>query len=87
MMRVKILTNLGSVEFPENRYLENEEHEVPDSFGERLVKRKLAVNVTPPPVLGVAETPDLIGVQEESQPSAGPSASAKHKKRGEVNNG
>lgn len=88
MMKVRILTNLGSVEFPDNRYLEGEEHEVDPSFGERLVRRKLAVDITPAPVveasqpvIGVAVEPELKAVPEEStQPKP---TSAKPKRNGD----
>lgn len=88
MMKVRILTNLGSVEFPDNRYLEGEEHEVEPSFGAQLVRRKLAVDITPSPVvevsqpvIGVATEPELKSVPEEStQPKP---TSAKPKKTGD----
>lgn len=84
MKTVKLLTNLGSIEFPEHRFLEGEEHEVDDSFGERLVRRKLAVDITPPPaVVGEATEPELKAVPEEAQSPAKPHASAKPKKQGE----
>lgn len=84
-MIVKLLTNLGSMEFPGHPYREGEEHEVEQPFGERLVKRKLAMDITPPPppvavvepvvedvpqvIAAVDPEPELKAVPEENTPS------------------
>lgn len=84
MMKVRILTNLGRNEFPEYPLLEGEEHEVSEGLGESLVKRKLAVDITPlPPVVAVAIEPELKAVPEAFQTPAKPNASAKPKKQGD----
>lgn len=48
-MRIKVLTNLGTNDFPETPFKEGEEHDVTDELGGKLVRLRLAVDVTPPP--------------------------------------
>jgi len=82
-MRVKLLTNLGSNDFPEHRFLEGEEHEIDDSTGGKLVAKKLAVDVTPQQIVAVAAEPELKAVPESVTQTAETPASAKSRKRGE----
>jgi len=51
MPRVKLLASLGSNEFPEDMhgFLEDEEHDVSESWAAKLVGRQLAIVVEPPP--------------------------------------
>lgn len=56
-MKVTLLTNLGSNDFPEHPFLEGETHEVTDEIGTRLVRGRLAVDVTEPVIVkAVAES-------------------------------
>ena len=48
-MKVKLLTNLGSNDFPGFPFLDGDEHEVTDELGAKLVRLKLAVEILPPP--------------------------------------
>lgn len=55
-MKVTLLTNLGSNDFPGHPFLEGETHEVTTEVGTRLVRGRLAVDVTEPvTVKAVAE--------------------------------
>jgi hypothetical protein len=71
-MHVKLLTNLGSQDFPGMPFLEGETHEVADTVGAALVRRKLALDVTPPPREAVAKMvsePDKFAkVRTENKP-------------------
>jgi len=69
-MRVKILLNLGSNDFPGHPYLEGEEHEVVDRLGAKLVRCGLAVDVTPPPVESEPEPEAVAPVVEAIKPEA-----------------
>lgn len=42
-MKVKLIANLGTIEFPETPFKDGETHEVNTKLGEKLVKRGLAV--------------------------------------------
>lgn len=44
-MKVKLLTNLGTMEFPDTPYKDGDIHAVPKKLGEMLVKRHLAAVV------------------------------------------
>lgn len=48
-MRIKVTTNLGTNEFPDSPFLDGEEHDVNERLGELLVRRNLAVEITPLP--------------------------------------
>lgn len=47
-MRIKVLANLGTSEFPDSPFKEGEEHEVSETLGSLLVRRRLADDITPP---------------------------------------
>lgn len=47
-MKVRLLCNLGTNDFPLTPFEEGEEPEVSDDLGTRLVRAKLAVDITPP---------------------------------------
>jgi len=47
-MRIQVTTNLGTNEFPDSPFLDGEEHDVNERLGELLVRRNLAVDITPP---------------------------------------
>lgn len=47
-MKVKVLCNLGTRDFG-SQALPEGEHEVNDAFGAKLIKRRLAVEIVPPP--------------------------------------
>lgn len=42
-MKVQLICNLGSIEFPDTPYKDGEIRDVQDKLGEKLVKRGLAV--------------------------------------------
>jgi hypothetical protein len=44
-MKVKLLANLGTMEFPDTPYKDGDIHAVPKKLGDLLVKRHLAVVV------------------------------------------
>lgn len=48
-MKVKILLNLGTREFPDTPYQAGEEPNVSRDLGELLIRRGLAVDITPAP--------------------------------------
>lgn len=49
-MRVKLLTNLGSNDFPDHPFMDGEEYDVSAELGAKLLALRLAVDVTPEPV-------------------------------------
>ncbi len=63
-MVVQLLTNLGSNDFPGYPFKDGETHEVTDLFGAKLVRLKLAVDVTPAPK--AAEPKEATGPEEEA---------------------
>ena len=46
-MKIKLLTNLGSNDFPGTPFKDGEEHEVADELGRSLVSQRLALDITP----------------------------------------
>ena len=56
-MKVKLLANLGTIEFPATPYKDGEIHAVPKALGERLVSRHLAVVVEEEPIEEAAPAP------------------------------
>jgi hypothetical protein len=77
-MRIKVLCNLGTNDFPETPFLDGEEHEVNQELGEKLVRLRLAVDITPPPAQKEppAETPNEIPVAPAKQEPAAVAAPA-----------
>lgn len=59
-MRVKLLCNLGTNDFPATPFRDGEEHDVTDDLGMKLVRRKLALDVTPQPAPPVVETAEQL---------------------------
>jgi hypothetical protein len=47
-MKIEILVNLGSQEFPDHPFREGEVHEVEDKIAARLIARNLAIAVAIP---------------------------------------
>jgi hypothetical protein len=74
-MIVKLKTNLGSNDFPDMPFLEGEEHEVSEAAGQKLVRLKLADDVTPPPKPVVAKPEP-----EAPKATTPPAKTSKHSK-------
>ena len=64
-MRVKVLLNLGSRDFPNFQKMEGEECDVPDSLGAKLVARNLAEEI-------VAIVPATQEPQPQDEPELAP---------------
>jgi hypothetical protein len=71
---VKLKTNLGSNDFPGMPFLEGEKREVTDDIGQKLVRLKLAEDVTPPPEPPKAAKPER---KPEPTPEAHPAKTTK----------
>lgn len=70
-MQVKLLTNLGKNQFPDTPYQEGEQHEVSDQLGAILLRRSLAVEITPEPSKKpepVIESPAPVVVDTAKEP-------------------
>jgi hypothetical protein len=65
-MRIKVLTNLGTNDFPESPFKDGEEHEVNDELGSKLIRLRLAVDITPPPA------PKVVAVKAVEPPLPAP---------------
>ena len=69
-MLVKLLTNLGSNDFPGMPFLDGEKHDVSDEVGAKLVRLRLATDVTPPPKPAVKVEPIAKAEPEAELPPA-----------------
>lgn len=71
-MKIRIRTNLGSVEFPKMPWREGEEHEVDETLGASLIARGVAEACpqpeTPRPPKSVAAVPDKPAIAEVKKP-------------------
>jgi hypothetical protein len=81
MARVKILLNLGTMDYPENPLPEGE-HEVTDEFAAKLIARRHAVLL--PPVKATissakAEPPEAVETKPEPKPEPKAPATSKAK--------
>jgi hypothetical protein len=45
-MKVRILTNLGTNDFPEHPFLDGEEHDVPDEVASKMFRMGVAARVS-----------------------------------------
>ena len=63
-MRIKLLCNLGTNDFPETPFKDGEEHEVSDQLGRSLVAQRLAKDITP----AAAPEAEPVVVKEEPKP-------------------
>lgn len=62
-MKVRILTNLGSQDYPDCPYLEGETHNVGEALAAKLIANRHAVKIDEPkpepaPVIAKLETPE-----------------------------
>lgn len=64
-MKVRLLCNLGTNDFPHTPFKEGEEPEVADDLGAKLVRAKLAIDITPPETT-VAATDNFQKVRAEN---------------------
>lgn len=83
-MLVKLLTNLGSHDYPDSPYLEGEEREVSGALAEKLLRNKHAIDVTPTPKPVQSFAPQDKTVSQEQpvesvQPPAVPAKKSKEK--------
>lgn len=67
-MKVKLLVNLGTSEFPATPFKDGETHDVTKKLGELLVKRNLAVDVSEPDAPPVAVAASTLPEEPASEP-------------------
>lgn len=72
-MLVKLKESLGSNDFPDHPFLQDEEHEVNATLGKLLVQRGLAVDITPAP------EPIPVAPKQEPAADAAPATATKPK--------